>query len=138
LSETKPLRVRVAEALGDDLGPCPAHFVCADEDEPSQWRCDCGATGSYGHPGPQCFAHDRPALRYDTDWSATGPLVEKHGIGVFMPDEYNRTDGEWIAVYGGVHGWDDGSVCADIDAFGPTPLIAVCNLLLALKEKGKI
>lgn len=38
--------------------------------------------------------HDSPVPRYDTDWSATGPLIEKYDINVFPA---SRTDGKTTA-----------------------------------------
>lgn len=105
----KPLHVRVAEVLG--------------------WR-------GFASLGPLWFGYD-PFIqmdvevpRYDTDWSATGPLIEKYRL------EVTRECGEWCAHWSGdteyikVH-HDDGT-------HGKTLLIAVCNLILALAEAGKL
>lgn len=60
--------------------------------------------------------------RYDTDWGATGPLIEKYKIDVFAP----WGGAEWEAS-SEFHGKPDGE--------GPTPLIAVCRLILKLEGK---
>jgi hypothetical protein len=67
--------------------------------------------------------------KYDTDWSATGPLIERLSLDVTCsPAERAHP---WCAnvAY---------SPAADPVGFGMTPLIAVCNLILALKEAGKL
>ena len=66
--------------------------------------------------------------RYDTDWSATGPLIEKYEITVM------NCGGIWDASIG----YDAYGVCGDHEAGGSTPLVAVCNLLLALHAAGKL
>jgi len=48
-------------------------------------------------------------LDYSTNWALSGPLVEKHGMGLIP----NRQ--EWTSMRGGV-----GATA------GPTPLIAIC------------
>ena len=117
----KPLHVQVARALGwTGLRP-------SREDE-IDWQF-----AWWGH-----HADDRgDELRvphFDTDWSATGPLIEKYKI-VLLPATPNS----------GWTGWTVGTAarmtydwrCED-EVEGPTPLIAVCNLILALKEAGKL
>lgn len=124
-----PLHVRVAEALG-----CKIQAPRAGWDE---WRCGCPEK-EYERPHAthgihRDCCHDReglgcdhdPMARYDTDWSATGPLIEKYGIAL----EANGR--EWEA-------WTGPNEFMDTWADGPTPLIAVCNLLLALKEAGRL
>lgn len=119
----KPLHVRVAEALGwwdfeQDKG-----CILLPGAEP-HWR------------GRQ---PDKPALigerwlvpRYDTDWSATGPLIEQYEITVGVA-AYNL---KWAATtkHLGSEEWNHPH--AD---FYDTPLLAVCDLILALKEAGKL
>jgi hypothetical protein len=72
--------------------------------------------------------------RYDTDWSATGPLIEKWRI-----DLEHVGDGV-LASQWGEHGEDhDGRPSGgSLAREGPTELIAVCNLILALKVAGKL
>ena len=124
----KPLHVQVAEALGWE--ECIPFSVYGVKD------------GSWVGDDPRKKA-DSPGdfvPEYDTDWAATGPLIEKYGISVIQPDEHapERADGQWIAGSGGAHGWDDGSLCMDCYAGGVTPLIAVCNLILLLAKEGKL
>ncbi len=128
MSEDKPLHVRVAEALG---------WIGLTNERAPWW---------YGYPRSGTALLD--AVRdgsgrfrvpdYTTDWSATGPLIEKYRISVFMPDEFCPDKGPWIAGIGGAHGWDDGAVCLSEDVNGPTPLLAVCQLILALHAAGKL
>jgi hypothetical protein len=62
-----------------------------------------------------------PLDRFDKSWSATGRLIEKYGIDVF------KQAPNWKAV------------CEEtLQGTGTTPLIAVCNLILALSEAGKL
>lgn len=104
----KPLHVQVAEALGWEpwdhklLGP--------------RWR----------RPGS---AHPEKAVpRYDTDWSATGPLIEKHMI---IP---RFGSGTWWAEAD----WPTYQKHIRWTGEGETPLIALCHLILSLKEAGKL
>lgn len=112
----KPLHVRVAEALGwINVLPFEADGI-VDE---SNWTGD-DPSGEGGF-----------VPNYDTDWSATGPLIEKNGIAIFPTSEAvlaKTSFGRWTA-----------SILAfESCESGPTPLIAVCNLILALAEAGKL
>ena len=112
----KPLHVQVAEALG-----CPTAW---DE------YCRCPGLEHSGEEHPPRLA------RFDTDWSATGPLIEKYEISV-GPGATEA--GPWAAISGVFvdgGGWD--GLDFDYRGKGPTPLIAVCHLLLALKKAGKL
>lgn len=109
--DEKPLHVRVADALG---------FQCFEYGD--HWEAEFGN---------EC----KPIPRYDTDWSAAGPLIERIREEGWMVGVSSDNGDEWIA-------WKD-----DIGQFrphetyrgrGPTPLLAVCNLLLALKAAGKL
>jgi hypothetical protein len=125
----KPLHVQVAEALG--CLPVKGDFFPADESEPyDTWHCHCRGVQGHTRAGDGLLIP-----RYDTDWSATGPLIEKYGIelahGGFGPDDL-----PWLAAE---------HVCSDHDhnvsqpcGIGPTPLIAVCHLILALRGAGKL
>lgn len=124
----KPLHVRVAEALGwTDVVKTPYE------------RCADGTGCHYGLP-PEGWPEPRHVLHYDTDWAAAGPLIERFGLSVIRPDEYNPDleEGPWLCGSGGAHGWDDGSIPTDLQAAGETPLIAICNLILALHAAGKL
>jgi hypothetical protein len=112
----KPLHVQVAEALGCQ----PKVWAGMGELEP-QWHCHCeqDKDGQRAH----LKSWDREGIsRYDTDWSTTGPLLEKHQISIQNCGRYD----DWVADQVG---------CGDVGE-GSTPLIAVCNLILKLKEAG--
>ncbi len=64
---------------------------------------------------------------YDTDWSATGPLIERLSIELTPPGPPDGED-EWGATT-----WDP-----PFNDRGPTPLLAVCNLILKLDQAGKL
>ncbi len=120
MAEEKPLHVRVAEALG-----CKLFLQRQTPDSlPSYWRCGCH---------PQAHGNILGIWPYDTDWSATGPLIEKYKMTV------ENVCGT-LASYGNSAEWR----AYVANAFGPkpvygtTPLIAVCHLILALKEAGKL
>lgn len=118
----RPLHVLVAEALG-------WHAI--------RWQ---GGRGHIGlRPGADFSVYDKAhgieplsALsdvpRYDIDWSATGPLLERYRIGV-------EPEGPamWYAEQ-----WHAGPMEVYEDQVGPTPLVAVCNLILALHAAGKL
>ncbi len=119
MSEQYPLHVRVAAALRwqgfANHSDVPSFFGGWYGDAPPdsdarRWRCQ--------------------VPRYDTDWRATGPLIEKYEIGVRPANaqEYDwngtHTAERWLGGYE----W----------ATGKGPLDAVCNLILQLSEKGKL
>jgi hypothetical protein len=120
----KPLHVQVAEALGCAVQIKAGRFVM-------RYRCGCQDGAHYR----DCNDPDwREIMEYDTDWSATGPLIEKHCIGLthLWPGDWGGDGFRWAAITAGEvrHG------LPLIE--GPTPLTAVCNLILALKESGKL
>lgn len=137
MSEDKPLHVRVAEALGckpadvalqgEPIWQCPCRRVSDAHDPPH-------AVGGYGYE----FAS---VAHYDTDWSATGPLIEKYGLMVGL-DNDDTLDPEiplrWVAVHNYEHMAPYWGNPPNIETTGPTPLVAVCNLILALKAAGKL
>lgn len=107
----KPLHVRVAEALGMEEIKRDGNGMP-------------GMTSViYINTNRQCLAGCCP--RYDTDWSATGPLIEKYGIDFYRCEDWDSSP-RWEADRD------------DLTRTGPTPLIAVCNLILALKAAGKL
>ena len=114
----KPLHVQVAEALGwldITYFPGPGNHA-------GVWK---------GYPAGLEDGGWAPIPRYDTDWNATGPLIEKYGVWLHPCDCGEPKEHHWTAN-------------SELDAFesdggdGKTPLIAVCNLILALKESGKL
>jgi hypothetical protein len=112
----KPLHVKVAEALG-----CKPHED--DGYEPHHWYCTCEMLDHTENGDTTSIPQ---VLPYDTDWSATGPLIEKYGLRLW--DYSDDEEARWTAAAKGslIHG------------VGPTPLIAVCHLLIALGEAGKL
>lgn len=129
----KPLHVQVAEALG--WRDCEPFSVYGTSD--GSWVGDTSELDAKSITG---FSPGGFIPQYDTDWSATGPLLEEFGISVIQPDEHapERAEGPWIAGFGGAHGWDDGSLCMNYYAGGETPRLAVCNLILLLAKEGKL
>jgi hypothetical protein len=113
--DVKPLHVRVAEALG---------WVVYDQ---GGLMLPAGR-GTLGHaPGAAIVGHPVQIPWFDTDWSATGPLIEKYGI----------------MITPGVPGFSSWEAYVKVDVRsdgtdGGTPLEAVCNLILALAEAGKL
>lgn len=126
----QPLHVRVAEALGWDTAASLHSWDEAAEGYRGCTRCD--QLAHWNGPEPELCVP-----RYGTDWSATGPLIERYKIQVWHQEDplaeiLGPLDGPWRATH---------EVCASPDlgaCTGPTPLIAVCNLILALKEAGKL
>lgn len=133
----KPLYVLVAEAMGlPHVGAYRRKSIHSSGWEPCDisdhtpdtphWKAD----WYWSHDGVE---PDQCIPRYDTDWSVTGPLIERFGIGVEPdhPDDFGRA---------GFKGWyalreHDTPI---LDATGATPLEAVCRLILRLKDAGKL
>lgn len=70
--------------------------------------------------------------RYDTDWSATGPLIEKYEIAIAR----RQAGAAWWAAR-----WARTDIRDAIPPnhyAGSTPLLAVCHMILALHEAGKL
>lgn len=125
----KPLHVRVAEALGwRECMPFSVYEVV----DPETW------TGDSPVPDPKSISGYVGGFvpRYDTDWSATGPLIEKQAIDLVLawPGDFGQDGFRWIATRGA----DQRGQSEGITAEGATPLLAVCNLILALHEAGKL
>jgi len=100
------------------------------------------------HPGSWLRAYHVGAWkrypRYDTDWSATGPLIERLRITIFPVEA-------WVEGYepGGFAAVTEASISGyefecwpgtgyQILPVGPTPLVAACTLILALAGAGKL
>lgn len=119
----EPLHVQVAEALG-----------CKPDFYDGRWWCHCG--DSVTRVPVHGYAFDCGLRHYDTQWSAAGPLVEKY-VTTLVRDDVPDC---WIAYSDEM--WDDTTekhdAGCDIAARGATALEAVCRLILALKEAGKL
>lgn len=127
----KPLHVRVAEAIGLTVQD-ESVYGCRQ-------MCVRSVSDSGDFPMPGHRPHDHilwtyyrkceweedgdwePVVSYDTDWSATGPLIEEFGFNLEAGNGWTALDwgGEYAAV-------------------GSTPLEAVCHLIIALSEAGKL
>lgn len=125
--ELKPLHVQVAEALGCTTAKAVLRGVIVS------WECFCSP--SHGDA-------DRFIPLYDTGWSATGPLIEEHGIALL---DLNQEGEKWVAFLWGEHEYttfEDSYLTIDGNssdtATGDTPLVAVCNLIVALSAVGKL
>jgi hypothetical protein len=113
----KPLHVQVAEALGWRI-----HGVIG------------GGWWAFAPSGEGAFLVER----YDTDWSATGPLIEKYGITIFRYEENESVMWQAFQPGSGVSCSECGSFQNNISGDGSTPLLAVCHLILALAKAGKL
>lgn len=119
----EPIHVKVARALGwttckEGWGFHPPQYAC-DMVDPGVLICREATTGSDIMP------------RYDTDWSATGPLVERYRIGICEINT-NFPELRWWAGLGRGPGGSYPS------ALAPSPLLAICHLILVLRNTGKL
>jgi len=147
--QEKPLHVKVAEALGwTDCIPIDllglqhwAGVVPSEGDPPPNIQVVAGI--DYVH---RAIIYQATVPRYDTDWSATGPLIERYRITVRPTVQSTAgTDGwtkeekasllqSWDALLAtdwarkSLHGFE----------VGATPLLSVCNLILVLHAAGKL
>lgn len=132
----KPLHVKVAEALG-----CPARGCVGGRSDFPKWVCGC----EYGAHGSDVLIDGCWSVkRYDTDWSAAGPLIDRFGIGLqrygLGATEASRKawpNGHWSAIGFPVLG-------GELSAPGQTAILAVCDLIVTafaelggLKEAGE-
>ncbi len=141
----KPLHVQVAEAIGVLPVRCRKGFVQYD-----QWCIPVtDVTEGQIRGGYVVHIHGDKYRRepyeplfigcpnYDTDWSATGPLVEKYGIMLVY------IDNKWEARFGykvvpSFCDDRDGGPEWDESAPGETARVAVCHLILLLHQTGKL
>ena len=115
----KPLRVEVAEAIGWQ--------GCRQEPVYSE-HCWTGVRPE--HVGTQHGALHQTIPHYDTDWSATGPLIEKYKIMLCPvlwsePGKPPLPKPHWHAAVPNDLNWDDFE-----------PLRAVCGVLLLMGKAG--
>jgi hypothetical protein len=127
----RPLHVRVAEAMG-----CKPSLRKFPPGHSSYWTCTCSdgrhlCEGYDGAPNEGCCLES-----YDTDWNATGPLIERFQIGLWKVASGWKADCVWPVGAIGSRGQAYYGVTADDQPCHP--LIAVCNLILALSEAGKL
>lgn len=131
----KPLHVRVAEALGCKPELRPGSTVLPLDrypwsHRPSVWYCTCEER----HEGPDASRVEihtdslPPELFcYDTDWSATGPLIERFCIGLDAPSFIG--DEHWMARGGRDY---------KILGYGKTALEAACECVVNSEVYGGI
>lgn len=125
MTDEKPLHVRVAEALS--WTNLRQRQTLQQVWIGGEWVTPVRSSGWEGNAsGSEHFAS---VPYYDTDWSATGPLIEWLGIdvGTLAPGLIDK----WWA-----YRYQQGG--GRLERFGATPLLAVCHLLLALAEAGKL
>lgn len=125
--EDKPLYIQVAEALGWTYIEPEMSQAEWGWQAPEWWLLL--RDKNEGLPEPM---RGNPPY-FDTDWSAIGPLIEKLPltIGKYREEFFG---GLWYAISPGLIG----EPVAQMERTGPTPLIAVCNLILTLAEAGKL
>ena len=114
----KPLHVRVAEALGWGF---TADGLSVISPEGGRWALNKSVD---------------PIPCYDTDWNALGPFI--HGWQISVWPRGNDDDEGPRAVQWGAKRIPDARKPCDGLASGATPLEAICNLILQLKEAGKL
>lgn len=125
----KPLHVRVAEALGCKLVAEPHPMACVDATLPDYFTCGCP---------PDRFGYRPHGLggiaRYDTNWAAMGPLIERFHISLHAAGDGRR----WFADAPDSHleptcvhvgGFGSWAPCADRS---DSPLVSACHAILAL------
>lgn len=135
MSEEKPLHVRVAEALGCRL----AIYNLGDR---TTYECGCAPERAGDLTNCRRYPHGQDAITddgerygssmlplYDTDWAATGPLIERFKLDV------------WCSLGGDPRNpWASRADFApgEPEMRGSTPLVAVCWLIVALAQDGKL
>lgn len=124
MTDDRPLRVRVAEKLGCKI----VVHACELRGKPYMRYC-CGCEDFMDGGGHGSDAGDPDIPYYDTDWNATGPLIERLKISI-RPVLERDASGDTVI---GPH-WV-AEISLELVGFGCTPLIAVCNLILVLPEE---
>lgn len=113
MADEKPLHAQVAEALGW------TNLRCSLADGSAQWGVN--PSGRYRIMWDNLRLDLVP--RFDSDWRATGPLMERYARSVY-------------GLGGG--GWEAMAREAGHLGRGETPLVAVCRLVLHLHADGKL
>jgi hypothetical protein len=122
--EDKPLHVRVAQVLGWTM----------IEHVDGLWR------GLSPHD-PRLGKIHCMIARYDTNWGATGPLIERHGINLERVSTEEGTLWRASKAFGEAAGHQQAEEVIEeesLHATGNIPLAAVCDLLLVLAVHGKL
>lgn len=108
--EERPLKAQVAEAIG--------WTEIQQDGEPKEW---------FGRPPEGGLLRRIPD--FPLSWCVTGPLIERYRLS---PQPFGGDSGSlWTA-------WANETAFGGECAYGQTPLIAICNLILLLSEKGKL
>lgn len=124
MTDPRPLHVRVATALG--------WTELVESHTPPMWLgTPPPELSGYGYQYISAIDRERRVItvgsgsvpHYDTDWQATGPLIERLRIRVAPGPT------RWCAVIEA-----RGIFCR----YGDTPLESVCLLLISLHEAGKL
>jgi hypothetical protein len=116
------MKIKVSEATNIQLD----WLVAKCEGFTSEYEPDVGdfwiERTNHTYTGLAPFGYLKDALRFSTDWSQGGPIIEKEKIGV---DYYclPQTEPVWIAGIAGTMS----------NREGPTPLIAAMRCLVASK-----
>jgi hypothetical protein len=131
MEQQKPLRVKVAEALGCKPVRVDAPHWAADQS--FAWRCECGDPSEWVYPHGRTTQRgiQGELLHWDADWHDGGPLIQKYRLGIEEPGK----DGGpmlWTAYY---HYREAAAAGYE---HGETPLVAVCNLLLEMAKSGRL
>lgn len=125
MSIEKPLHVQVAEALGWTDCDATAKSWPWEFTDPPDERVVTGLGIPPGRSSRMGIPH------YDTDWSATGPLIEKYGISVYL------ADGMWSAQIGDYNDPLE-SLAVTHSGDQKRPLVVVCELLMLMAATGKL
>lgn len=126
MTEEKPLNVRVAEVIG---WSGIEHGNLMDLSRPHNgYPPSLPIVGQKQRIPP--YGEDSPE-----GWACTGPLMIKYGINLIRPGMWLATENDPTQWDEGVLGWRE-DLCAT--AASDNPMEAVCNLILALAEAGKL
>lgn len=130
----KPLHVQVAEALGWTETHLEQH---GGKDGTPAWY---GTRPADDHVYAALDARWFGVPRFDTDWSATGPLIERFGISILTTKDEHPVAYVWGENHYAVLEFNDltidGHGCPAVE--DETTLGAVCCLILTLHTNGKL
>lgn len=149
MSAEKPLHQRVAEALGV-LPRVDWHILTADSTATALAlgsKCEADEYLAEQHARGRMLQYHVGSWerfpQYDTSWEVTGPLIERFHVSLSYDYWEGRTvtfpvDQSWAAEDERYNSCDEESDQSMYRGQGRTPLIAVCNLILALNAAGKL